>query len=90
MTGEKERVDSYLATLARMEPDIAMIDASAFYASAAISLKRIADSLEQIVKMGQLPYLIAPYQDCPVCGGGRIYMGEGGCKECNGLGKIKP
>jgi hypothetical protein len=45
MSAEKEHVDAYLATVARLEPDIAMIDASAFYASAAISLKRIADIL---------------------------------------------
>lgn len=48
MAGEKERVDAYLATVDRMEPEIAMIDAGAFYASAAISLKRIADSLDKI------------------------------------------
>jgi hypothetical protein len=46
MAGEQERVDGYLATIARLEPDIHMIDAAAFYASAAISLKRIADVLE--------------------------------------------
>lgn len=49
MSGEKERVDAYLATLARLEPDVAAIDVSAFYASAAISLKRIADVLAQNV-----------------------------------------
>lgn len=42
-----ERVDVYIETIKRLEPDIAMIDASAFYASAAISLKRIADILEK-------------------------------------------
>jgi hypothetical protein len=46
MSGERERVDAYLETVNRLEPDIAFIDASAFYASAAISLKRIADALE--------------------------------------------
>lgn len=35
--------DAYLATVDSIEPDIHAIDASAFYASAAISLKRIAD-----------------------------------------------
>lgn len=35
----------YLETLARMEQDIASVDPGAFYASAAISLKRIADAL---------------------------------------------
>jgi hypothetical protein len=39
--------DVYLETIARLEPDIAMIDPGAFYASAAISLKRIADVLER-------------------------------------------
>ena len=39
-------VTEYLNTIARLEPDITAIDASAYYASAAISLKRIADALE--------------------------------------------
>lgn len=38
----------YLETVDRLEPDIAMIDVGAFNASAAISLKRIADALEKI------------------------------------------
>lgn len=46
MAGEKERVDGYLATVDRLEPEIHPIDASAFYASAAISLKRLADAAE--------------------------------------------
>lgn len=46
MSAEKERVDTYLGTIVRLEPDVHMIDAGAFYASAAISLKRIADALE--------------------------------------------
>lgn len=37
---------AYLDTLARMEQDIAAVDAVAFYASAAISLRRIADALQ--------------------------------------------
>lgn len=41
--------DVYLDTLDRIEPEIAFIDAAAYYASAAISLKRIADNLEYIV-----------------------------------------
>jgi hypothetical protein len=44
---EKMRVDAYMGTINRLEPDIAMIDASAFYASAAISLKRIADAMQR-------------------------------------------
>lgn len=53
MSGEKERVDVYLNTVNRLEPEIAPIDASAFYASAAISLKRIADSLEEIITLAK-------------------------------------
>ena len=45
---EKKAVDDYMATINRLEPDVSPIDASAFYASAAISLKRIADSLEKL------------------------------------------
>lgn len=37
----------YLDTVSRLEPNIGMIDEGAFYASAAISLKRIADTLEK-------------------------------------------
>lgn len=40
--------DDYQNTVNRMEPDIVFIDAAGFYASAAISLKRIADALEVI------------------------------------------
>jgi hypothetical protein len=46
-----ERVDAYLETLARIEPDIAMIDVDAAAASVAISLRRIADSLEKLVSI---------------------------------------
>lgn len=38
--------EEYLKTIERLEPDITPIDASAFYASVAISLKRIADAVE--------------------------------------------
>jgi len=38
--------NAYLDTINRLEPDIHMIDAGAFYASVAISLKRIADLME--------------------------------------------
>lgn len=41
----------YLATVYRLEPDIVMIDAGAYYASAAISLKRIADALEKLAAL---------------------------------------
>jgi hypothetical protein len=43
--------DYYLETLDRIEPDIAMIDASAGWASIAISLRRIADSQEKIANI---------------------------------------
>ncbi len=42
--------DTYLNTISRLEPEIAMIDPGAFNASAAISLKRIADSLEKLTE----------------------------------------
>lgn len=47
MNSEKERVDAYQNTIQRLEPEIAMIDADAALASIAISLKRIADSLDR-------------------------------------------
>jgi hypothetical protein len=50
---EKKAVDAYLATIDRIEPDVHPIDASAFYASAAISLKRIADQMEAFVLASQ-------------------------------------
>lgn len=50
MIGEKERVDAYLDTINRIEPDIAMLDQGAALASIAISLRRIADTLEAIDK----------------------------------------
>lgn len=40
--------EGYSATIDSIEPDINPIDASAFYASAAISLKRIADVAELV------------------------------------------
>lgn len=49
---EQDRVDGYQGTVQRLEPEIHPIDAAAFYASAAISLKRIADSLEKMVGKG--------------------------------------
>ncbi len=41
-----ETNEAYLATLARMEPDIAMVDRDAALASIAISMRRIADKLD--------------------------------------------
>lgn len=44
----KDEVEAYTDTLKRIEQDIHMIDNGAFNASAAISLKRIADYLQFI------------------------------------------
>ncbi len=44
----KKTGDAYLDTVARMEPEIAMVDTGGAAASIAISLKRIADSLEKL------------------------------------------
>lgn len=44
----KDQAAGYLATLESIEPDINMIDPGAFYASAAISLKRIADGIDRL------------------------------------------
>ena len=44
----KDSNEAYLNTIASIEPDVSPIDAVAFYASAAISLRRIADALEKI------------------------------------------
>lgn len=41
------RNEGYAATVDSIEPNINPIDPGAFYASAAISLKRIADALEK-------------------------------------------
>lgn len=40
--------DAYLETVKRMEPDITPVDQDGAAASIAISLKRIADSLEHL------------------------------------------
>ena len=45
--------EEYLNTVKRLEPDIHPIDAGAFYASAAISLKRIADALDTIIALAK-------------------------------------
>ena len=43
--------DPYLATLSRIESDLAMIDTGTGWASVSISLRRIADALDQVVKL---------------------------------------
>ncbi len=42
------RRDYYQETLELIEPDLAMVDPGTYYASAAVSLKRIADVLERL------------------------------------------
>lgn len=51
ITKPKDRVDAYLHTVDRMEPDITPVDLTAAAASIAISLKRIADSLETLASV---------------------------------------
>lgn len=46
-----KRADAYLDTVKRLEPNITQIDADTYYASAAISLKRLADNSDRIVKL---------------------------------------
>ena len=52
--------DYYLEILNRIEPDIAIIDAGAGWASIAISLRRIADSQERIANI--LDYMWDKYR----------------------------
>lgn len=51
MSIERRRVDAYLDTIARFEPEIAQVDIGAAAASIAISLKRLADAFEKILQM---------------------------------------
>ncbi len=56
---ERNPDNSYLDTIARLEPDIAMIDPGAYYASAAISLKRLADAADhQAISLKRLADLL--------------------------------
>lgn len=48
MSIEGKRVDVYLDTVERLEPEITAVDRDAALASIAISLKRIADRLDAI------------------------------------------
>lgn len=49
--------EAYQETIARLEPDIAIIDTGAGLASIAISLKRIADVLELLQKDVDMQFL---------------------------------
>ena len=57
----RDSAEAYLATVERIEPDVAPIDAAAFYASAAISLRRIADAAEAIA--GAVVVVVARMQE---------------------------
>jgi len=48
MNDKNLELNAYLMTVDRLEHEITMIDKGYFYASAAISLKRIADYLDKI------------------------------------------
>ena len=55
-----DRLEAYLNTVERLEPDISMIDSSYGWASIAISLKRIADAAESI--SANLSYLRGEFE----------------------------
>lgn len=48
MSGEAEKVNGYLETLKRLEPELYMVDRDATLTSIAISLKSLAESLASI------------------------------------------
>jgi hypothetical protein len=50
----KDRVDAYLDTVSRLEPEIAQIDTGTALASISISLKRIADALNSPNAYGEV------------------------------------
>lgn len=45
--------NAYLDMIARLEPDLTAMDGTPALASAAISLKRIADTLEELLVLAQ-------------------------------------
>lgn len=47
----KDDTTVYLETVSRLEPEIHPIDAAAAYASVSISLKRIADALDENLRI---------------------------------------
>lgn len=51
MAGERQRVDAYMDTIRRMEPDIAAVDVTGALPSIAISLKRIADAHDEMLEL---------------------------------------
>jgi len=46
----KSTAEAYQDTVTRMEPDISFIDTAAGWASCAVSLKRIADTLDGLYR----------------------------------------
>lgn len=48
-----DKIKDYIKTAERLEPDIYPINVGAFYASVAISLKRIADSIVHLETVTQ-------------------------------------
>lgn len=48
------KVDAYLGTVERLEPEIAMVDRDAALTSIAISLRRIADALDSPNAYGEV------------------------------------
>lgn len=48
MANEEAKVNAYMETVERMEPDIHPVDAAAAYASVAISAKRMADAMVRV------------------------------------------
>lgn len=66
----KEDLDVYMATVARLEPELHMIDAPYGVASIAISLKRIADSMQAKAIVDEIPVMTCAtchFHDLGVC-----------------------
>lgn len=53
MSRDPNILDDYLATVARLEPEITPLDVGGAAASIAISLKRIADTLDYFKKIAE-------------------------------------
>lgn len=47
-SSEADRVQAYLDTVARLEPDISPVDRDGALTSIAISLRRIADAMQEL------------------------------------------
>ena len=64
MPAAKDSLTAYIDTIERLEPDITPIDMTAAAASIAISLKRIADALENNENANRLEEAIIRAIDC--------------------------